>query len=76
MININRRELRGKLGSRRSRREGTKSKGISTAKTTGRGKAGRPTRIQCFRSPQRQRPRPAVLLNALIRKAQEQQAAA
>lgn len=73
---INCRAIRLKMGSRRNRREGTKSKGISTAKTTGRGKAGRPTRIQSFRHPRRQRPRPAVLLNTLIRKVQEQQAAA
>jgi len=66
---INRREFRQKLGTRRGRREGTKSKAIPKAKTSGRGKADRPTRTQCYRHFRRQRPRPAVLLEALIRRA-------
>lgn len=76
-INLNRREFRRKLGTRTNRREGTKTKGIGSQPGGKRGKAGCPARRQQFRYPRRQRPRPAVLLlNAMIRKAQAQQAAA
>ena len=76
-MNINRRALRRKLGSRTKRREGTKTNGIGHLSGGGRGKSGHPSRKQCFRNPRpyRQQPRPSVLLNALIRKAQAQQAA-
>ncbi|HXK40701.1 MAG TPA: hypothetical protein VJ046_01205 [Candidatus Paceibacterota bacterium] len=74
-MNINRREFRRKLGTRTKRREGTKTKGIGHLSGGGHGKAGHPTRKQCYTNPRpfKMQPRPSVLLNALIRKAQAQQ---
>ena len=76
-MNINRREFRRRIGTRTKRREGTKTKGIGHLSGGGHGKAGHPSRKQCYRNPRpfKMQPRPRVLLNALIRKAQAQQVA-
>jgi len=74
-MNINRREFRRKLGmSRTKRREGAKTNGIGHLSGGGHGKAGHPSRKQCYTNPRpyRQQSRPSVLLNALIRRAQAQ----
>lgn len=74
-MEINRREFRRKLGTRTKRREGTKTKGIGHLSGGSHGKAGHPSRKQCYGNPRPflQQSRPAVLLNALIRKAQAEQ---
>lgn len=66
-MNINRRKLRASLGTRRLRRAGTKTKAIP-----GSG-SGVNQKVQNYRHYRRQRPRPATLLKALIRKAQAEQ---
>ncbi len=64
-MEINRRKLRQKLGTRKNRREGTKTKAI-------RGTGGGATqRVQKYRNFKRSRAatRPSVLLERLIQKA-------
>lgn len=68
MDEVNRRKFRPKLGTRQSRREGTKTKGMPGGASGSRGKAGKPTRKQCYRFPRRQRARPSVQLEQMIKK--------
>ena len=62
---INRRKLRLKLGTRRSRRAGTKTKAIPG---TGGGVS---QRVNKYRYPRNIQPRPAVMLERLIRQAEQ-----
>lgn len=61
---MNRREFRRKLGTRRNRRAGTKTKAILR---TGGGVG---QRVNKYRYPRNDRPRPAALLKALLIRAQ------
>ena len=61
MAEINRREIRKALGSRRERRAGTKTKAIPGAKKGAKGPSQR------YRFPRWQKPRVSVRVEAAIR---------